>query len=152
MLPDAIHPVFSLTESTPNVAGTTHLLPLLLDSYRHVALFIIADHALHEPHPLFQRFAEMCKPYGENLRPAILARTYRIGGLRKPNWSDDEILFLATNSSTTERGYGLNGKKEMGLIVVRPDGYIAYSTLIDLGGNAFRSVETWLTTNLVNSK
>ena len=149
MLPDSAHPIFSLTDFTPNIGGTTHFVPQLLDSYKHIGLFIIADCALHEPHPLFQRFTDMCKPYGANLRPAILARTYRIGGLRKPTWSDNDILFLATNTSATERGYGLNGKKEMGLLIIRPDGYVAFSTLIDLGGNAFQSAETWLTANLV---
>ena len=112
---------------------------------------MIADHALHEPHPLFQKFAGMCKAYRGNLRPVILARTYRIGGLRKPDWSDDDILFLATNSSTAEKGYGLNGKNEMGLLILRPDGFVAYSDLIDLIGNAFDSAETWLEANLVRS-
>lgn len=149
MLPDPAHPIFSLTKLPPDTEGTTHLLPLLLESYKHIALFIIADHALHEPHPLFQKFQSVYKPYGQNLRSVILARTYRIGGLRKPDWSDDDTLFLATNSSTTEKGYGLNGKKEMGLLIIRPDGYIAYSDLIDPNGNAFESAETWLETNLV---
>jgi hypothetical protein len=114
-------------------------------------MFIIADHALHEPHPLFQKFKSICKLFRQNLRPVILARTYRIGGLRKPDWSDDDILFLMTNSTTIEKGYGLNGKKEMGLIIIRPDGYIAYSDLVDLNGNALDIGETWLEANLVKS-
>lgn len=152
MLSDPAHPIIRLTESPPDITGTTHLLPILLDSYRHVVLFIIADHTLHEPHPLFQRFVGMCVPFGVNLRPVILARIYRVGGLRKPSWSEDDILFLATNNNKTERGYGLNGKNEMGLFIIRPDGYIAYSASVDMGGNAFRNAETWLETNIVKSK
>ena len=149
MIPDTKYPIFSITDSPPNIAGTTHLLTLILESYKHVALFIIADHALHPPHPLFEKFMDMCSPYRQNLRMVIIARTYRIGGLRKPDWSNDDILFLATNTGATERVYGLNGKKEMGLIIVRPDGYVGYSTLIDLYGNAFGHTETWLSENLL---
>lgn len=152
MLPEPKHPIFCLTESPPNVGGTTHLLPLILDSYRHIALFFMADHTLHEPHPLFQKFASICKPYGASLRPAILSRTYRIGGFRKPNWATHDILFLGTNTYLTEQGYGLNGKGEMGLIIVRPDGYIAYSTVVDANGSTFEEMETWLAATLVESK
>jgi hypothetical protein len=114
-------------------------------------LFFTADHALHEPHPLFQKFASICEPYKKCLRPVILARAFRIGGYRKPNWASDEILFLGTNTHLTERKYGLNGKDEMGLIIIRPDGYIAYSTPVDVNGNAFDKMETWLVTTLVKS-
>jgi hypothetical protein len=152
MLPDPAHPIFCITDSPPNVAGTTHLLSLIHDSYKHVALFFIAGHTLHEPHPLFQKFASICKPYGSNLRPVILARSFRIGGFRKPNWASDDILFLGTNTHLTEKTYGLNGKSEMGLLVIRPDGYIGYSTTVDLNGNAFDRMEAWLADTLVKSK
>lgn len=152
MLPDPVHPIFCLTDTPPNIAGTTHLLPLLHDSYKHIALFFIAGRTLHEPHPLFQKFASMCKPYASNLRPTILARAFRIGGYRKPNWATDDILFLGTNTNLTVRTYGLNGKDEMGLLIIRPDGYIAYSTVVDINGSAFERMETWLSTTLVKSK
>lgn len=153
MLPDSVHPIFSLADSPPYVNGTTHLLPLLCDSYKHIALFIIADHALHEPHPLFQRFVDICRQHKRSVRPAILARTYRIGGLRRPDWSesDDNILFLATDSSKTEQGYGLNGKEMMGLLIIRPDAYVTHSTRIELDGTGFQSAEAWLEANLVIS-
>ena len=64
----------------------------------------------------------------------------------------DDILFLGTNTYLTEQGYGLSGKGEMGLIIVRPDGYIAYSTTVDANGNAFDEMEIWLTATLVKSK
>jgi hypothetical protein len=100
---------------------------------------------------LFQKFKGICKLFRQNLRPIILARTYHIGGFRKPDWADDDILFLATNSTTTEKDYGLNGKKEMGLFIIRPDGYIANSDFVDLNGNAFDIGERWLEANLVKS-
>ena len=152
MLPEPTHPIFCLTESPPNVGGTTHLLPLIHDSYKHIALFFVGDRTLHEPHPLFQKFASVCKPYEASLRPAMLARAYRIGGFRKPNWATNDILFLGTNTYLTEQGYGLNGKGDMGLIIVRPDGYIAYSTPVDANGNAFEGMETWLAATLAKSK
>ncbi len=151
MLPEPTHRIFSLTEFAANVGGTIHLLPLIVVTYKHIALFFVADRTLHEPHPLFQKFAAVCKPFGANLRPVILARAYRIGGFRKPNWATDDIFFLATNTYLTEQGYGLNGKCEMGLIIVRPDGYIAYSTTVDANGNAFDEMETWLAATLVKS-
>jgi hypothetical protein len=141
--------VFSLTASPPNVAGSTHFLPMILDSSRHVALFVIADRTLHEPHPVFQKFESICGPYRSSLRPVILALAYRIGGLRKPNWSSDDILFLATNNAEAEKAYGLNGKDEMDVIIVRPDGYIAYSTPIDNSGTNLDSITHWLQTSLV---
>jgi hypothetical protein len=149
MLPDPIQPVFELTVSPPNVAGTTHLLALLRESYKHIAIFFIADRTLHEPHPLFHQFSALCKPHSGNLRPVILARSLRIGGLRKPNWADDEIRFLATNSSETEKVYGLDGKQQMGLLIVRPDGYIAFSSLVNANGDDFADAGKWLAANLV---
>jgi hypothetical protein len=152
MLPEPTHPIFCLTESPPNVGGTTHLLPLIHDSYKHIALFFVGDRTLHEPHPLFQKFTSLYRLYGTSLRPAMLARAYRIGGFRKPNWATNDILFLGTNTYLTEQGYGLNGKGDMGLIIVRPDGYIAYSTPVDANGNAFEGMETWLAATLAKSK
>jgi hypothetical protein len=149
MLPDPTQPIFELTESPPNVAGTTHFLALLVESYKHIAIFFIADHTLHEPHPLFHQFSALCKPYSGNLRPVILARSLRIGGLRKPNWADSDIRFLATNSSETEKVYALDGKQQMGLLIVRPDGYIAFSNLVNANGDAFADAGKWLTANLV---
>jgi hypothetical protein len=151
MIPDPPHPIFCLTDSPPDLSGTTHLFPLLQDSSKYIVLFFIGEHALHEPHPLFQNFVASCKPYRSSLRPAIIARAYHIGGLRKPNWGNDDTLFLATKTTVTEQVYGLNGKNDMGLIVIRPDGYVAYSDLVDATGNAFRRLDTWLTTVLIKS-
>jgi len=149
MFPDPPHPIFCLTASPPDIAGSTHIMPYLRDSYKHIALFIIADHPLHEPHPLFQKFAAICKPYRNSLRPTILARAYYIGGFRKPDWSDDDILFLVTNNAIVERSYGLNGKDEMGLLIIRPDGYIAYSTPVDPNGHTLEMTDRWLMKILV---
>lgn len=151
MLQDSLHPIFCITDSPPNVAGTTQLFRLIEDSYRHIALFFVADHTLHEPHPIFLKFGAACRPYRVSLRPVILGRAHRIGGLRKPNWADDDILFLATNDGVTERAYGLDGKKQMGLLIIRPDGHIAYSTLVEPCGNALDSMESWIATTLIKS-
>jgi hypothetical protein len=126
-------------------------MSLIRSSYKHIALFIIADLTLHEPHPLFHQFSALCKPYSDSLRPVILARSVRIGGLRKPNWANEDILFLATNTSETEKTYGLDGKHQMGMVIVRPDGYIAYSSLVDRNGDAFEVAGKWLAGNLVKS-
>jgi hypothetical protein len=149
ILPDPIHPVFEITASPPNLAGTTHFLPLLWEAYKHIAIFFIADHTLHEPHPLFHQFSILCKPYSYNLCPVVLAWSFWIGGLQKPNWADDEILFLATNSSEMEKVYGLDGTQQMGLLIVRSDGYIGYSSLVDANGDAFEDVGKWLAAILV---
>lgn len=152
MLPEPPHPIFSLTDTPPNLTGTTHLLPLIQDSYKHVALFFVGDNILHEPHPLFQKFVSICKSYKANLRPVILARSYRIGGMRKPNWSqNDDIQFLATHTGQTDKAYGLDGKTEMGILIVRPDGYIAYSHPVDLNGIALDNMDSWLARILVKS-
>lgn len=150
MFPDPAEPVFCITDSPSSMTGTRKLVPLILESDKHVALFFIGDLVLHEAHPLFLRFASMCKLYG-HLRPIILARTSRIGGMRKPDWSDDDILFLATNSTRTKKTYGLNGKNDLGLIIIRPDGYVGYSMTIDESGNAFQSAEAWLELNLLKA-
>lgn len=148
MLPDAAQAVFPVAAS-PN-EGTTHLFHLLADSYKHVVLFFIAGHRLHEPHRLFEQFTALCEPYLSSLRPAILARTFCVGGFRKPDWAaeDKDILFLSTNSGTTDKQYGLDGKDQMGLLIIRPDGYIAYSTLVDESGKTFEKVDNYLTTIL----
>ena len=153
MLPDPPHPIYRLTDSPPSLTGTTHFLPLIQDSSKHIALFFVGDHTIHEPHPLLQKFASICKPYKANLQPAILARSYRIGGMRKPNWSkdNDEIHFLATHTGETDIPYGLNGKKEMGILIIRPDGYVAYSHPVDLNGNTLDSMDSWLAKQLVKS-
>jgi len=147
MLPDPQHPIFSLTDLPRSTAGSTHLFTMLSDSSKHIALFIIADHSLHEPHPLFLKFASICKPYRESLRPVVLARASRIGGLRKPNWCTDDMLFLGT-SPLTETTFGLNGKGEMGVIIVRPDGYVAYSISVGTDGANLDSMAKWLTKSL----
>lgn len=152
MLPDTPHPIFCLTAFPPDVTGTTHVMSVLRNSYKHLVLFIIADHALYESHPLFQKFATMCKSFRSNLRPAILARAHRIGGFRRPDWSDDNIVFFGCNHGITEKAFGLNGKEEMGLLIIRPDGYIAFSTPIDSNGNNLDIVDQWLQTFLVKSK
>jgi hypothetical protein len=150
MLPDTPNPTISLTDSPANVSGSTHLFPMICDSFKHIALFVIADHRLPDPHPLFQTFSSICSPYKASLRPVILARSNRIGGLRRPNWASDDILFLATHKSS-ETAFGLNGKDQMGIMIVRPDGYVATSITIDANGNNFKSLDTWLTSNLVKS-
>jgi hypothetical protein len=151
MLPDPQYPVFTLSSHQIDTTGTTHLNTILLENLKHIALFIIADHPLHEPHPLFQKFVATCKPFKASLRLAILARGYRIGGIRSPSWAneDDDILFLATNAIANEKVYGLNGKAEMGVFVVRPDGYVAYSDLVDLGGKTFDEMGRYLERILV---
>ena len=58
---------------------------------------------------------------------------------------------MATNTSETETTYGLDGKQQMGMVIVRPDGYIAYSGLVDRNGDAFEVAGKWLTGNLVKS-
>src|ERR1700721_1858895 len=134
MLPDSSYPIFSL-DSPPDLAGTTRLLPLLLEESKHIALFFIGDLTLHEFHAIFAKFIQFYTPYLTNLRPVVLSRTYRLGGFRKPNWTpDNDILFLATNSSAVERRYGFNGKEEMGVFIIRPDGYIGISTIIQESG------------------
>jgi hypothetical protein len=125
---------------------------MLSDSSKHIALFFIADHSLHEPHPLFQQFASICSSYSANLRPVILARAIRIGGLCKPSWSSDNIRFLGMGNASTEKTYGLNGKNEMGIIIVRPDGYVAYSTPIGANGENLDTIDKWLATILVKTK
>ena len=149
MLPDPRYPIFSLTGLPAQ--GLTHLFSYLSDSFKFIALFFIADHILHEPHPVFERFAIICKPYASVLRPVILARTYRVGGFRRPDWAAGykNILFLSTNNTSTEKEYGLDGVKQMGLVIVRPDGYIAYSTLIDPSGSAFAKADRYLSTILL---
>jgi hypothetical protein len=37
----------------------------------------------------------------------------------------------------------------MGLLIVRPDGYIAYSSLVDANGDAFEDLGKWLAAILV---
>jgi hypothetical protein len=149
MLPDPRYPVFPLAASPAE--GSLHLFPLLTDSFKHVALFFIAGHELNEPHPLFDKFVALCEPYSESLRPAIMARTYAVGGFRKPNWAaeDKNIIFLSTNSSSTEKIYGLNGKEQLGILIIRPDGYVAFSSLIDESGSEFKKVDNYLSTILV---
>ena len=131
MLPEAPYPIFRLTDSPPNVDGVTHLFPSIHDSYKQASSRCSTNNCL---------------------RPAILARSYRIGGFRTPDWSSDDILFLATNTHLTEQAYGLNGKGEMGLLIIRPDGYIAYSTVVDTNGDMFEGVENWLASALVKWK
>jgi hypothetical protein len=143
MLSDCPVPVFSLTSEPPSMVGTTHLSTLLLDSSKHVALFFIGDTMVHRPQPLFEKFATICKRYQTNLRPVIVAQAHRIGGLRRPEWSNEDILFLGTKTSRTERVYGLNGN-EMGVLIVRPDGYIGFSIPIDRQGNAFNQIDSFL--------
>lgn len=128
-------------------------MPLVRDSYKHIAIFFIADHALHEPHPLFEKFLSICDQYPSNLRAALVARTYRVGGFRTPNWAADlkNVIFLSTNNSTTEKEYGLDGDQQMGVLIVRPDGYIAYSTLVDASGSALSKVDKYLSTILVKN-
>jgi hypothetical protein len=153
MLPDPPHAVFSLINSPASFEGSTHLFPMLSGSSKHIALFFIADHSLHEPHPLFQQFASICSSYSASLRPVILARAVRIGGLCKPSWSSgDDICFLGTRSASTEKTYGLNGKNEMGIIIIRPDGYVAYSTPISANGKNLDTIDKWLATTLVKTK
>ena len=147
MFPDPPYPVYSLTASSLSTIGTTHLLPLLLESNKHIAIFFIGDLVLHEPHPLFLRFTSVCKQF-KSLRPVMVGRLHRLGGLRKPDWADDNTLFLATSSARTDRTYGMKGKNCTGLIIVRPDGYVAYSTIMDSGGKAFQSSEVWLDSHL----
>lgn len=143
MFPEAPYPLLCISGSSENLTETTQILPLLLNSYNHIAVFFIGDLALHEPHPLFLRFVNLCKRFN-SLRSAIVARLHRFGGLRKPEWAEDDILFLAASSTKTEMGYGLNGIREMGLVIIRPDGYVAYSTLVDASGNTFRTTQSWL--------
>jgi len=143
MFPEAPYPLLFISGSSADLTETTRLLPLLLKSHNHMAVFFIGDLVLHEPHPLFLRFVDLCRRF-KSLRPAIVARLHRVGGLRRPDWAEDDILFLAASSTKTERGYGLNGKREMGLVIIRPDGYVAYSALVDASGNTFRSTQSWL--------
>ena len=143
MFPEAPYPLLCISGSSADLTETTQLLPLLLDSYNHIAVLFIGDLVLHEPHPLFRRFVDLCRRF-KSLRPAIVARLHRVGGLRVPGWAEDEILFLAASSTKTEMEYGLNGKREMGLVIIRPDGYVAYSTLVDASGNPFPSTQSWL--------
>jgi hypothetical protein len=147
MFPDPPYSVYCMTASSLSTIGTTHLLPLLLESNKHIAIFFIGDLVLHEPHPLFLRFTSVCKQF-KSLRPVMVGRFHRLGGLRKPDWADDDTLFLATNSARTDRTYGMNGRYCTGLIIVRPDGYVAYSTRMDSSGNAFQSSQVWLESHL----
>ena len=71
--------------------------------------------------------------------------------MQKPSWADDDILFLATNAIANERVFGLNGKKEMGVFVVRPDGYIGFSAVVDMSGRAFDDVDDYLAMLFVKS-
>jgi hypothetical protein len=143
MLPDPTYPIFSL-EGPLDVAGTMRLFPLLRASSKHIALFIIGDLTLHEPHPIFSKFEEFFQPYLTSLRPAMLARTFRLGGFRKPDWAKDVILLLGTNSTATEKSYGLKGKQDMVLLIIRPDGYIALSTIISPSGAEFQEIDKYL--------
>jgi hypothetical protein len=143
MFPDAPDPLICVSGSHADLTETTPLLPVLLNSYNHIALFFIGDLALHEPHPLFLGFAGLCRKFS-SLRPVMIARFYRFGGLRKPDWADDDILFLAASSSRTEASCGLNGRNEMGLVIVRPDGYVAYSAKVDAGGKELLGTQLWL--------
>jgi len=146
MLPDPRHPIFSLTSSPPSISGTTHLLPLL-NTTKHTALFLISDLAVHEPHPLFLRFSATCKPYANILQPAVLTRAYRMGGFRKPDWAGENIAFLASRADINVE-FGLD-RRQMGMVIVRPDGYVGFSCLINASGGSFDYVEKWLAEMLV---
>jgi hypothetical protein len=128
MLPEPVRPVFRVDSSPPDVHGTTHLLTLLESGPKYIALFFIATRILHEPQPIFRKFLGICKPYSAAVRPAIMARYFQIGGYRKPDWAEGDVLFLGTHTNLNEKVYGLNGKDEMGVVLVRPDGYVAFSS------------------------
>lgn len=149
MLPDPRHPIFSLKLSPPSLSGTTHLIPLL-NTTKHIALFLISDLSVHEPHPLFHKFSAISEPYSKVLQPVILARAFRIGGFRKPDWAGDDIIFLAARGDINAE-FGLQGK-QLGLVVVRPDGYVAFSCLLDVSGRAFENAEKWLAGILVKDE
>jgi len=143
-MPDPPSPVFCLTNNPSNITGTTHLMPLIADSNKHTVLFLLGDKAVHEPHPLLLQFASICTPYLSSVRPAILSRGYRMGGLRTPNWASQDITFLGTETDLTEKKFGLNGKDDMGVIVIRPDGYVAFSSLVNANGYGFTELSDFL--------
>ena len=143
-VPDPPSPVFCLTDIPPNVAGTTHLMALIQDSDKHIVLLLLADQAVHEPHPLLIHFTSATRPFLSCVRPAVLCRAYRMGGLRTPNWATKDIMFLATETNLAEKKYGLNGKDEVGVIVIRPDGYVAFSSRVSGNGNGLVEMSLFL--------
>jgi hypothetical protein len=146
MFPDPLHPIFSLKSTPPSLSGTTHLLPLI-NTTKHLALFLISDLSVHEPHPPFLKFSAICKPYANALQPAVLARAYRIGGFRKPDWAGDGITFLASRGDVNGE-FGLVGK-QLGLVIVRPDGYVGFSCSVDESGGLLDYAAKWLEGMLV---
>jgi len=143
-IPDPPSPIFCLTDNPPNVDGTTRLMPLIEESHKHTVLFLLGDKTIHEPHPLLLQFASVCTPYLSSARPAILGRAYCMGGLRTPNWASKDIMFLATETNLTEKRFGLNGKDDMGVVVIRPDGYVAFSSPVDAIGNGLIEMSLFL--------
>jgi len=144
MLPDPVRPVFRVAANPPDVHGTTHLLAILQEGSKYNALFFIGARTLHEPHPIFQAFISNCKPFSASVRPAIIARHFQIGGYRKPDWAGDDVLFLGTHTNLNERWYGLNGKGEMGVVLVRPDGYVAFSTIVEQNGSGLKAMADFM--------
>jgi hypothetical protein len=151
MLLDPIRPVFRITATPPDVHGTTHLFPLLQDGSKYTALFFIAARTLHEPHPIFLQFVAVCKPYSGSVRPAMMARAFQIGGYRKPDWAQDDVLFLGTHTNLNEKMYGLNGNGEMGVVLVRPDGYVAFSAIVGPNGNGLNEMGAFIAKLFVES-
>ena len=85
------------------------------------------------------------------MRPVIVARHFQIGGYRKPDWAGDDVLFLATHTNLNERSYGLNGKGEMGVVLVRPDGYVAFSTAVEQNGSGLEEMANFMAKLFVKS-
>jgi len=151
MLPDSVRPVFRVAANPPDVHGTTHVLTILQHGSKYNALFFVGARSLHEPHPIFQAFIAHCKPFSASVRPAIVARHFQIGGYRKPDWAGDNVLFLGTHTNLNERSYGLNGKDEMGVILVRPDGYVAFSTAVEQSGSGLKEMRNFMSKLFVKS-
>jgi hypothetical protein len=151
MLPDPVRPVFRVNSSPPDVHGTTHLLTILEDSSKYTALFFIAARTLHEPQPIFRRFLETCKPCSGVVLPAIMGRYFSIGGYRQPNWAEGDVLVLGTHTNLNEKVYGLNGKDEMGVVLVRPDGYVAFSSPVREDGSGLKELGVFMAKLFVKS-
>lgn len=70
-----------------------------------------------------------------------------MGGFRKPDWAGEEIKFLASRGLVNKE-FGLESK-QMGVVLVRPDGYVGFSCLVDARGKSLDYAAKWLEGMLV---
>lgn len=80
-----------------------------------------------------------------------MGRYFSIGGYRQPNWAEGDILVLGTHTNLNEKVYGLNGKDEMGVVLVRPDGYVAFSSPVREDGSGLKELGVFMAKLFVKS-